>query len=78
MPGYNFKWGRRVIPDPYDPKMVYITTFGGSVWHGPATGRREGGRGHRYPGGGLSASSDSSTYTFLRQVGSSQRSSLTS
>ncbi len=38
IPGYNFKWGRRVIPDPYDPKMVYITTFGGSVWHGPAVG----------------------------------------
>jgi len=38
MPGYNFKWGRRVTPDPYDPKRVYITTFGGSVWHGPAVG----------------------------------------
>lgn len=36
--GYNFKWGHRVIPDPYDPSMIYITTFGGSVWHGPAEG----------------------------------------
>jgi len=36
--GYNFKWGHRVIPDPMDPKKVYITTFGGSVWHGPAQG----------------------------------------
>ena len=36
--GYNFKWGHRVIPDPKDPGMVYITTFGGSVWYGPAEG----------------------------------------
>ncbi|MEK7409631.1 MAG: hypothetical protein AAB225_31605, partial [Acidobacteriota bacterium] len=36
--GYNFKWGHRVIPDPVDPGKVYITTFGGSVWHGPAAG----------------------------------------
>jgi len=36
--GYNFKWGHRVIPDPSDPEKVYITTFGGSVWHGPAAG----------------------------------------
>jgi photosystem II stability/assembly factor-like uncharacterized protein len=36
--GYNFKWGHRVIPDLADPAKVYVTTFGGSVWHGPATG----------------------------------------
>jgi hypothetical protein len=36
--GYNFKWGHRVIPDPRDRQLVYITTFGGSVWHGPALG----------------------------------------
>ena len=36
--GYNFHWGHRVIPDPADPDKVYITTYGGSVWHGPATG----------------------------------------
>jgi photosystem II stability/assembly factor-like uncharacterized protein len=36
--GYNFKWGHRVIPDPQDPGMIYVTTFGGSVWHGPADG----------------------------------------
>ena len=36
--GYDFKWGHRVIPDPASPDRVYITTFGGSVWHGPATG----------------------------------------
>jgi hypothetical protein len=38
IPGYNFKWGHRVIPDPYNPGMIYISTFGGSVWHGPAEG----------------------------------------
>ena len=36
--GYNFKMGHRVIPDPYNEKMIYITTFGGSVWYGPAVG----------------------------------------
>jgi photosystem II stability/assembly factor-like uncharacterized protein len=36
--GFNFKWGHRVIPDPQDPARIYITTFGGSVWHGPAAG----------------------------------------
>ncbi len=36
--GYNFKWGHRVIPDPADRNLIYITTFGGSVWHGPAAG----------------------------------------
>jgi photosystem II stability/assembly factor-like uncharacterized protein len=36
--GFNFKWGHRVVPDPADPSKVYITTFGGSVWHGPAAG----------------------------------------
>ncbi len=36
--GYTFKWGHRVIPDPLDPLRVYITTFGGSVWRGPAAG----------------------------------------
>ncbi|MGE5644211.1 MAG: hypothetical protein ACM336_00325 [Acidobacteriota bacterium] len=36
--GYNFKWGHRVIPDPNDASKIYITTYGGSVWHGPALG----------------------------------------
>ena len=36
--GFNFKWGHRVIPDPYNHKKIYIATFGGSVWHGPAAG----------------------------------------
>jgi photosystem II stability/assembly factor-like uncharacterized protein len=38
IPGYNFKWGHRVIPDPDDPAKVYVTTFGGSVWHGRVDG----------------------------------------
>jgi photosystem II stability/assembly factor-like uncharacterized protein len=38
--GYNFKWGHRVIPDPQDPGQIYVTTYGGSVWHGPAEGSR--------------------------------------
>ena len=36
--GYNFKDGHRIIPDPADSSRIYITTFGSSVWHGPATG----------------------------------------
>jgi len=38
IPGFNFKWGHRVIPDPQDSKKVYITTFGGGVWHGLVDG----------------------------------------
>jgi photosystem II stability/assembly factor-like uncharacterized protein len=36
--GYNFKWGHRVIIDPADASQIYITTYGGGVWHGPAAG----------------------------------------
>ena len=36
--GFNFKWGHRVIPDPTDPSRIFVTTFGGSVFHGPAAG----------------------------------------
>ena len=36
--GYNFKWGHRVMIDLNDAAKIYITTFGGSVWHGPAAG----------------------------------------
>ncbi len=38
MEGYDFKWGHRVILDPNDPAQIYITTYGGGVWHGPAAG----------------------------------------
>jgi hypothetical protein len=36
--GYNFKWGHRPVPDPHNKGMLYLTTFGSSVWHGPADG----------------------------------------
>jgi photosystem II stability/assembly factor-like uncharacterized protein len=32
LPGFDFKWGHRVIIHPLDRKKLYITTFGGSVW----------------------------------------------
>jgi photosystem II stability/assembly factor-like uncharacterized protein len=35
IPGFDFKWAHRVVLDPDSPGLVYITTFGGSVWHGP-------------------------------------------
>jgi photosystem II stability/assembly factor-like uncharacterized protein len=38
MRGYNFKWGHRVMMDPNDAAKIYIATYGGSVWHGPAAG----------------------------------------
>jgi photosystem II stability/assembly factor-like uncharacterized protein len=38
--GYNFKWGHRVIIDPADSSQIYITTYGGGVWHGPGAGDR--------------------------------------
>lgn len=36
--GYDFKWGHRVILDPNDSSQIYINTYGGGVWHGPAKG----------------------------------------
>jgi len=36
--GYNFKWGQRVEPDPRDPEKIFVITFGGGVWYGPAKG----------------------------------------
>jgi photosystem II stability/assembly factor-like uncharacterized protein len=36
--GYNFKWGKRVDPDPGDPGKIFIITFGGGVWYGPSRG----------------------------------------
>ncbi len=39
--GYNFKWAKQPIPDPYNPDMLYLTTFGSSVWYGPAKGVRD-------------------------------------
>jgi photosystem II stability/assembly factor-like uncharacterized protein len=37
--GFNFKWGHRVILDPLEKDSVYVTTFGGSVWHGSVNGQ---------------------------------------
>jgi len=39
IPGFNFKAAHRVIADPVHPGMVYITTFGGGVWHGAVDGK---------------------------------------
>lgn len=36
--GYNFKWAKTPILDPYNKGMLYVTTFGSSVWYGPDTG----------------------------------------
>ncbi len=40
--GFNFKWGHRVIVDPRsgpgDKAKIFVTTYGGSVWYGPAVG----------------------------------------
>lgn len=36
--GYRFKWGQRAIPDVNNPGMLYLTTYGGSVFYGPAEG----------------------------------------
>ena len=32
--GYDFHWGHRIIIDEKEHDMIYITTFGSSVWHG--------------------------------------------
>ena len=39
--GYNFKWGQKVTLDPQDGRMIYVSTFGGGVWHGPAVSDKE-------------------------------------
>jgi photosystem II stability/assembly factor-like uncharacterized protein len=36
--GYNFKWGKRVDLDERDPSKIFVITFGGGVWYGPAKG----------------------------------------
>lgn len=38
--GYDFKWGHRPIIDPYNSEMLYITTFGSSVWYGPVDSQK--------------------------------------
>ena len=36
--GYRFKWGQKAIPDINHPGMLFLTTYGGSVFYGPAEG----------------------------------------
>jgi hypothetical protein len=38
VPGFNFKWGYRVIPDPDDATKIFVATFGGGLWHGSIDG----------------------------------------
>jgi photosystem II stability/assembly factor-like uncharacterized protein len=38
LPGFDFQWGYRPVHDPHHPGMLYMTTFGCSVWYGPADG----------------------------------------
>jgi photosystem II stability/assembly factor-like uncharacterized protein len=35
IPGYDFRWGHRVILHAQDHTRLYVTTFGGSVWTRP-------------------------------------------
>lgn len=36
--GYRFKWGQKAIPDVNNPGMLFLSTYGGSVFYGPAGG----------------------------------------
>ncbi len=36
--GYRFKWGQRPNINPPEPGAIYLTTYGGSVFYGPAEG----------------------------------------
>jgi photosystem II stability/assembly factor-like uncharacterized protein len=36
--GYRFKWGQKAIPDVNHPGMLFLTTYGGSVFYGPVEG----------------------------------------
>jgi photosystem II stability/assembly factor-like uncharacterized protein len=39
--GYHFSYGKNPILDPHDDTMMYISTFGASVFHGPRAGGTE-------------------------------------
>ncbi len=39
--GYRFKWGHCPVPDSRNPDMLFLTTYGGSVYYGPARGTPE-------------------------------------
>jgi hypothetical protein len=51
--GYRFKWGQRAIPDVHHPGMLYLTTYGGSVFYGPRGWSASCIRGHREHAAGL-------------------------
>jgi photosystem II stability/assembly factor-like uncharacterized protein len=36
--GYRFKWGQNPVIDPHNEDKIYITTFGGGIFHGPKAG----------------------------------------
>ncbi len=36
--GYRFKWGQKAVPNVNHPGMLFLTTYGGSVFYGPAEG----------------------------------------
>jgi hypothetical protein len=36
MAGLPFSNAQRVVADPANDAAIFVTTFGGSVWHGPA------------------------------------------
>lgn len=36
--GYRFKWGQRASINPREPGAIYLSTYGGSVFYGPAEG----------------------------------------
>ena len=36
--GYDFKWAHQPILDPYNDDMLYVATFGSSLWYGPRRG----------------------------------------
>lgn len=39
--GFTFQWAKQPIFDPHNPNMLYITTFGSSLWYGSAHGTSE-------------------------------------
>ena len=39
--GFNFKAAQRVIPDPQNPDRIFVTTYGGGLWYGPARGDKD-------------------------------------
>ncbi len=51
--GFNHKLGRRVDIDPGNADKIFITTYGGGVWYGPAKGDDQCCRGYSHKSCGL-------------------------